>query len=46
MKKIEATISNKKLINAKISKEENKLIKKYLGNIKMAPKNMRQFLNI
>jgi len=46
VKKIEATISNKKLINAKISKEENKLIKKYLGNIKMAPKNMRQFLNI
>jgi hypothetical protein len=46
VKKIEATINNKKLINAEISKKESKLIKKYLGNIKMAPKNMRQFLNI
>jgi len=45
-KKIEATINTRKLINIKINKKEKKLIKKYLGNIKLAPKNMRKFLNI
>jgi len=34
------------LINDEISRKENKLIKKYLGDVEKAPKNMRQFLNI
>ena len=46
VKRIEATINNKKLTNNELGEQENKLIKKYLGNIKMAPKNQRKFLNI
>ena len=45
MKEIEITI-NSKSINNKIGKNHYKLINKYLGDIKNAPKNMRNFLNI
>lgn len=44
--RIEALITNKKMKKTKLNKKENNLIKKYLGNIEKAPKNMRQFLNI
>jgi hypothetical protein len=45
VKEIEITI-NSKSINNKIGKNHYKLINKYLGDIKNAPKNMRNFLNI